>query len=278
MKRFLAFGMMAACVLAGSAVRADVLQTRTATYTGQVARVEGGAVFIKLQQGEFAVPARDLLRVEVAAPDAYEKGVAAIKAGKFSDAISLLKPLADRFAGLPVVWAMDTLLRLGEAHLDQKDVASAQTAFDMLKKLYPNTPQAQAVDVKNARVLLSLKKYDEAITALKAYLDPQLKKDFLPADQETAVAEALVLMGDVLLGKDKPYEAIDSYLKVVTLYDYDDVREAEARFKTAQVLEKVGNWKRAKECYSDLLSEAPDSVYVGRAKQQIEAITKAHPE
>jgi tetratricopeptide (TPR) repeat protein len=71
---------------------------------------------------------------------------------------------------------------------------------------------------------------------------------------------------------------MDCYLKVMTLYDYDDAREAEARFKAAKVLEQTGNWKRAREEYEDLLKEAPDSPFAAPAKQRIAEITKAHKE
>jgi len=279
MNRLIALGTLCGVLLPlGYRVQADTLQTRTGTYNGQVMRVEGGSVFIKMPQGEFAVPIRDLVRLDVPPPAAYEKGIAALKSGNTKEAITLLKPLADRFAGLPIAWAMDSLMQLGEAYLEQKDVSAAQAAFDTLKKFYPNTPQAQAVDVKNARVLYALQKFDDAIKAIKVYLDPQLKKDFLPADQEVPVSEALVLMGDCLAAKGQLNEAMDNYLKVVTLYDYDDARKAEALFKAAQTLEKLGNWRRAKDCYSDLLADAPDSPYAAEAKKQLDAITKAHPE
>jgi tetratricopeptide (TPR) repeat protein len=221
---------------------------------------------------------RDIVRLELDRPAAFDKGLAAAKAGKAQEAVDALKPLVDRLAGLPSPWVMDAMMRLGEAYLEMKDIATATAIFEKMKRLYPNSPQLAAVDVKNARVLFSLKKYDDAIKAVQGYLDPQLKKDFLPSDQETTVAEALVLLGDCLLVKEKPYEAMDCYLKVVTLYDYDDAREAEARFKTAQVLEQTGNWKRAKEEYEDLLKQSPDSAYVNSAKKRIEEINKAHKE
>jgi TolA-binding protein len=265
-------------LLAGGAAWADMLQTRTGTYNGQVTHVEGNSVFIKLEHGEFAVPLRDLTRADVAAPADYKAGIQALKAGNAQEAARLLKPLVDRFLGLPVDWALDMLLRLGDAYLAQKDVAAAQKVFDSLKRLYPNSPQALAVDVKNAHILFAMKKYDDAIKAIKAYLDPQLKKDFLPSDQETAVAEALVLLGDCHLASNKPYEALDNYLRVVTLYDLDDARVGEAQLKLAGVLERTGNWKRAKESYAKLVKDLPDSPYAAEAKKQIDAISKAHPE
>lgn len=260
------------------AVYADRIQTRTGVYQGEVTHVQGGTVFIKQEQAELGVPLKDILRAEVALPAAYEKALAALKAGKAQETVAALKPIVERLAGLPVPWVVEAILRLGDAYLELKDTKMAAATFERLKQLYPNWPQAQAVDVKNARVLLALKKHDEALKIIKPFLDAQLKKDFLPAEQETIVAEALVIQGDCLLAMDKPYEALDSYLLVVTLYDYDDARAVEARFKAAKVLEQTGNWKRAKEEYEDLLKESPDSPYASEAKKRIAEITKANPQ
>ena len=275
MKKTLLFGI---ALVSGSTLWADVLQTSSDTYSGQVVRVENGSVFIKQDQNEIGLSCRDITRIEIPVPAGYTNGLAALKEGKMKEAVEAFKPLADRFAGLPVSWAVNTLVRLGDAYLALKDVTAAQTVFDMIKKLYPNSSQAQALNVKTARLLFTKQNYDEAVTAINAYLVPQLKKDYLSPDQETAVAEALVLLGDCQVATDKPYEALDNYLRVVTLYDYDDMREAEARFKAAQLLEKFGNWKRAKQSYEDLLKEIPDSPYTAAAKEQIEAISKAHKE
>ncbi|MBM3860754.1 MAG: tetratricopeptide repeat protein [Verrucomicrobia bacterium] len=270
--------LLATAVLACLVARADMVQTRTAVYKGQVTHVEGNTVFVKLEQGEFGVPLRDIIRVEVDPPPSYEKGLEALKTGKPQEAIAALKPLVDRMVGLPVPWVIDSLLRLGDAYLELKDTKTAAATFDRLKQLYPNSPQVLAVDVKNAHVLFAQKKYDDVMKVIAAYLEPQLKKDFLPPDQETIVAEALLLRGDCLLVMNKPLEAMDSYFLVVTLYDFDDARAAQARFKGAKVLEQTGNWKRAKEEYEDLLKDAPDSSYAGEAKKRIAEIVKANPQ
>jgi len=258
------------CVL----TRADVVQTRTGVFKGTVTRIEGGTVYVKQEQGELGVPLRDILKVELDRPAAYDQALAALKAGKPQEALTALKPLVDRLAGLPSPLVADAVLRLGEAYLELKDTKAATTMFEKLKQLYPNSPQVEAVDVKNARVLFATKQYDEAIKVITSYLEPQLKKDFLTPIQEALVAEALVLLGDCLLTQNKLFEAMDAYLKVVTLYDFDDARAAEARFKTAKVLEQTGNAKRAKEEYEDLLKEAPDSPYTADAKKRIEELSK----
>ncbi len=256
--------------------RADVLQTRSATYNGTVTHVEGETIFIKVESAEIGLSRGDVVKLDVAIPTEYEAGVAALKAGKTAEAVTAFKAVVDRMGGLPAGWAVDSVLRLGDAYLAQKDMASAEAVFERMKKMYPGS--VQALEVKKARLLVANKKYDEAMQIVQGYLDLQLKKDYLPVEQEVVVADALVLLGDCLQAKGKPYPALDSYLKVVTLYDYDDMREAEARFKAAQIIEQQGNWKRAKESYDELVKVIPDSQYVVEARQRSKSIAEAHPE
>jgi TolA-binding protein len=276
MKRILIFVVLG--VLGAVAARADILQTRTGAFTGEVTRVEGSTVFIKSEKGEFGISTADVVRVDVLEPSDYQVGLAALKAGKTADAVSVLKPLMARFAGLPATWVINSMVHLGDAYLEQKEFAGAESIFDQMKKVYPNASQTQALPLKKARILIGNKKYDEAMKMVDAYLDVQLKKEYLPVELEAGVAEALVLKGDCLLAAGKAYPALDSYLKVVTLYNYDDLREAEARFKAAKILEQEKNWKRARESYDDLVKAMPDSRYVAEAKQRSKAIAEAHPE
>jgi hypothetical protein len=105
-KKIMVVSALFACMTA----QADQVQTRTAVYKGQVTHVEGANVFVKLEQGEFAVPMRDIVRLELDRPAAFDKGLAAAKAGKAQEAVDALKPLVDRLAGLPSPWVMDAMM------------------------------------------------------------------------------------------------------------------------------------------------------------------------
>lgn len=255
---------------------ADVLQTRSATFNGTVTRVEDGTIFIKVENAEMGVSRGDVVKLDVAIPTEYEAGVAALKAGKMAEAVTAFKAVVDRLGGLPVGWAIDCMFKLGDAYLTQNDSAAAEMVFARIKKLYPG--RAEALEVKKARLLMANKKYDEAMQIVQGYLDLQMKKDYLTVDQETVMADALLILGDCLQANGKLYPALDSYLKVVTLYDYDEAMEAEARIKAAQILEQQGNWKRARESYDELIKAIPDSRYVAEAQRRSKAIVEAHPE
>jgi len=264
-------------LLAATAV-ADVVVTKTVTHTGEVVRVTPDGVQMKIKIGEgfgeVTIPKSDIVRVEVQKPAGLDSAVAALKAGKFAEAVTGLKTITDRYAGLNTPWAEEALVKLGDAQIGQKNFSEAKRAFDSFKTLYPKSPMAAGMDVKYARVLLEQKETGKATDSLQAFLDPMLKKPFLTDDQEFAVAEALVLLGDCQLATGKTDDALDNYLKVVTLFDLDADRAAEAKYKAAQIFEKNGNWKRAKESYDELLKDSPNVAFADDVKKRL----AAHPE
>ena len=258
--------------------RADILVTRGSIHTGLVVKVTSAGVAIKVGENEFTVPRQDILSAEVAKPDAVDKSLTAWRAGKTQDALIGLKTIVDRYAGLPLPWAEESLVRLGEVQIALKDYAGAKKTFDGFKALYPQSALAQTIDAKAARILFEQGQPDKAMAAIQAVLDPLLKRDYLTDEQEAAVAEGLVLQGDCLATAGKLDEALDSYLKVVTLFDVDADRVAEAKFKAAKLFEQRSNWRRAKQSYDELVKENPNLSVAAEAKKRLADLTKTHPE
>jgi hypothetical protein len=118
---------------------------------------------------------------------------------------------------------------------------------------------ADSVEMKVAGAEITIPKSDilkldqgdpaKAAESVQAFLKPMLAKSFLTDEQGATVAEALVLLGDSQLATGKTNDALDSYLKVVALFDVDADRAADAKYKAAKVFEQSGHWKRAKQSY-----------------------------
>ena len=109
-------------------------------------------------------------------------------------------------------------------------------------------------------------------------LDPLLKKDSLTEDQETAAANALIALGDCQREAKAFNDALDSYLLVVTVFDLDLDLAAQARYKAAQTFEQLGNWKRARGSYAEVLKQSPQAAFAADAQKRLTALNEAHPE
>ena len=262
--------------LAVQSASADILVTAGSSYTGQVVKVTGAGVGIKVGENEFTVGLPTIVRAEIAKPDAVEKSLTAFRAGKYPEALAGFKSVADRYAGLPLPWAEESLLRLGDSQLALKDYAGAKKTFDAVKGYYPE--RAPMLETKFARMLFAQGQADKAQQTVQAVLDPLLKRDSLTDDQEATVAAGLVLLGDCLVTAGKLDEALDNYLKVITLFDVDSDQTIEAKYRAGKLFEQAGKWRRAKQNYDEILKENPSTSVAEDAKKRLADLTKAHPE
>ena len=271
-------GLILLTSLAAAGARGDILVTRGMTYTGQVIKVTGNGFSIKVGDNEFIAPRADIVSAVVAKPDGVDKSLTALRAGKYQEALAGFKVILDRYNGLPVAWAEESLFRYGEAQLALKDFAGAQKIFDNFKAFYPQSPFALTLPAKTARIQFEQGQTDNALQTVQGLLAPLLKREYLTDNQEASVAEGLILQGDCLAAGGKLDDALDSYLKVVTLFDGGSDHLAEAKYKAGKLFEQRGNWRHAKQNYDELLKENPYLSFADDAKKRLADLTKAHPE
>ena len=271
--------LLAGLSVATAARGADIIVMKDGrSMTGEVTRIEADGAFLKLGVGEVKMFYTDIARFDIDKPASYDAGLAALKAQNFAQAAASLKPLVDRYAGLPVPWIQNAMLRLADAYTGQQDLPAAQAVLDQFAKLYPQAQQSSGTGLQAVRVLVAQKNFVQAAESLQKMLDPVLKNPSPTPQQEAAAAEAYIVLGDCQRGLNKPDDALDSYLTVVALFDVDPQRTAEARYKAGQVFEETGNWKRAKSEYADLLQQTPGATFAADAKTRLAALTAAHPE
>jgi len=184
----------------------------------------------------------------------------------------------ERYAGLDLPWMQEAMLRLADAYLGANDFAAARATFEQFAKSYPQSPQAAGLEVKYARVLFKQKNYAKAGEQLHEFLTPLLKREYLTDPQEDAVSEGLMLLGDCQRAQGQTELALDSYLAVMTMFDFNPDRATEARYKAGQTFEELKNWKRAKDTYEELLADAPRIAFASDVQKRLAELTKEHPE
>ena len=262
-----------------ASAHADVLLTRSSKFEGRVLRVSKDAAIIRTSDAELSIPLAEIVREDIPVPQEFKDGVAAMRAGDYDEAVAKFRPLVERFAGLRTGWIPASMLRLGDAYLAQRDTNNARKTYTDFQNIYAKTPEAVAMlDVKFAQLEASQKKFTEAMAKVKPVLEGLLKKTYLTDSEEMLLSQALVLQGDCLLADNKKEPALDSFLRVVTLYDIDPSYNREALYKAGKIFEGLGNWQRARDCYRDLLADAPTVAFADDAKKRLDAITQAHPE
>ena len=275
--RFLLFAL--ALVVAGAPpALADTIVTRNGSQTGAITKVTKDAITIKTGEAELTISRKDIVRVEAGEPKEVKQARAAVKAGNHSDAIELLRPVAERLTGLGVAWVPESLLLLADAGIQTRDLALAKKTIESLQADYPTWLAEGAAEARLARIQCEQKQCEPAIAAANGVVAKLLKKEFLNGGEEQAIAEAYLVLGDCQSAAEQKEAALDSYLRVVTLFDLDAARAGQAQFKAAKLYEAANNWKRAQAGYREALERTPAAGWAPEAKKRLKAIEQAHPE
>jgi len=239
-------------------------------------RVEADGVGFKIQIGEIKLFKADIKEVQIDQPSAIEKAVKALRDHQYQAVVGDLKPIVDRYAGMPLGpdWVEESVGNLGDAYVGLKQLDEAQKVYDLYAKFYPAAigPKVKSFKIKAERAQCA-----DISGPLKEFLGVYLKKESLSDDVEPAVAEALIVQGDCQRASNKLEDALDSYLLAVTVFNLDEDRASQAKFKAAQVFEQMGNWNRARGSYEELQTEKQGTEVAAVAKQRLEALNKAHP-
>ena len=209
-------------------------------------------------------------------------GVAAcyILQGKFEEAESTLRPIADVNSSFKA----DAQKLIGDAHLLRGDIEAAVTAYKRVLDIAMSNPLSNdSLD----RIVLIQSNSDYSSEPLKRYLEA-LRSDLsgetegaLRLCQETMkeyptaliVDDLWMLIGGIHQREARYTDAISAFQRVAILEGSPIAAEATA--KIADIyrwhLNELG---KAKETYSALIQDYPESVIVAYARQQLDALMR----
>ena len=181
--------------------------------------------------GQFSYNLGTLARVAMTAPAAFATGIAAYQAGNWDKAVADLKPLADQFRGLPVDWAQQATGMLGDIYLEKKDLAKAEAAYNDYRRFYPGDAAGQLrLGVGQARIAFAKNQAAQAKQQLQGITQAALKNPALVTRQDGAVyGQAFYLLGQIQEQEHGYQDALQNYLRTVTLFYQDNAVAAHAQ-------------------------------------------------
>jgi len=217
----------------------SIKQSNGVVRTGQITGVRNGSVMIKFGPGEIGVPLAQATTITMTPPPSVAKGLALQEAGKSADALAVLKPIADQFGGLPLDWAQTATASIGDLYLSLDKMPEASAAYVKFKQLYPGAGLSLQADVGMARVAAASNKLAEAKAALTPILANALTKPDITKAESAAFGQAYFTLGNIAEKENKPSEALENYLRTVTIFYADRATAARAQ-ERADALRKNG--------------------------------------
>jgi hypothetical protein len=170
----------------------------------------------------------------MAPPPEYNLATQALQQKDPAKAEALVAAIVTKFKGLPTDWAQHATGLAADLALQKRDIVKAELAYADFNKLYPGTIQGK---VGTAAIAAAKKNFDTARELIAPILEDALKVKDVPAANRYAYSRAFFVSGQVKEADGKLSEALEDYLRTVTIY-YHDVAAVAAAKDRAEALRK----------------------------------------
>jgi predicted Zn-dependent protease len=221
----LLFVAAGALLLVSQAVAQDtIILTTGATQQGKILGVSPSGKSLEFQvagtTNKLGLALTGIREVRMNPPAELGQAVAAYQAKDFAKALTLLKPVVDKFKGMPSPWAQQALGLLGELYIQGNDLAKAESAYNDFKRLYPTGGSLQS-EVGLSRLAVAKQDYETARKKLEPITEAALKEKIISPANALAYSQAFLVSGQTKEAEGNFAGALEDYLRTVTLFYHD---------------------------------------------------------
>ena len=213
---------------------------------------DAGQILLKTERGVLTFPKGT--QVFVDKPAELEQARKLIEQRQYARAMPLLRKIIKDYRLLR--WDVQAKALLGRAHFEMREYAEAAAVLAEAVDRDPDVLDDDAVRESYMRALHALKQFDK----LKTLLDETIMRG-----SRKAAAMAQLMRGDLKHKEGAIEPALFDYMRTADFFKAQEEYQAEANFKTAECLEKLGD-ERAAEYYAVVAEEYPSSTYGAKAK------------
>lgn len=233
-------------ILAASAVASAAMAQTAGDYfilkTGQrrdvvITGSDAKNLYYQTPSGNAPMPWSSIANWNLAERKGVREALAAVDAGKYAEALAVLKPLATSYLVLPSPWVQDAVVAVVRCHTELKQFTEANAVAKAFGEAQPT--QLNRVKPFLAVGLAGEKKYDEAIAALAEVVKAAVGKLVLTPAEARMFGQAYLTLGDCFAGKGDEQKALECYLTTAVLYYQDDQSARVAQAKADELKKKL---------------------------------------
>ena len=195
-----------------------------------VTGMTGRSVMIKNATGEVGYDIAQIQEIRKAAPPEFAKAQQLVESGDFAGALPLIKGIAEKFKGLPIVWAQDATSMLGNIFLSLDKIPEAETAINAYETAYRGTT-ASGAGVAKARLAAAKKRFGEAKGIASSIVEGALSRKTVTRAESQIFGQGYFVLGQCAESEGKLAEAMENYARTVAVFYHERsvVKEAEKR-------------------------------------------------
>jgi tetratricopeptide (TPR) repeat protein len=195
---------------------------------GTVLGADGRSVQFQTVAGTVGYPLQNVENVTMPAPPELGQALAAMQSGDAEKALPLAQGVSQKYRGLPADWAKLAATTTANLLISAGKLDEAEAAFKQLEALYPGGGGLQA-KVGLARIAVAKKEFAAAKESLGPITEAALKEKNVPRENAFAYSQAFYAMGLINESEEKPQEALQNYLRTVTIFFHDPAARADAQ-------------------------------------------------
>lgn len=195
---------------------------------GTVVGADGRSVQFQTAAGTVGYPLQNVESVTMPMPADLNQALVAMQAGDNARALPAIQAVATKYRGLPVDWAKLASSSVGNLLINAGDLDKAEAAFKEFEQLYPGAG-GLLTKVGLARIAVAKKDFSSAKDALTPVVEEALKQKNVPRENAFAYSQAFYAMGMINESEQKLPEALENYLRTVTIFYHDPSARAGAQ-------------------------------------------------
>jgi tetratricopeptide (TPR) repeat protein len=222
------------------------LKNDPAAKVGTIVSSDGRTVQFQTQigsaTGTINIPLGNIESITMPPPPEYGLAQQALAQRDTDKALQLAQGLIARFKGLPTDWAKSSMLTALNL-LVTKDLPKAEALLAEIGQMYPGGAQA-----KVPAALIAIAKGDtlSAKDTLVPITEEALKAKNIPRESAFSYSQAFYALGRVQEADGKLQDALESYLRTVTIFFHDPSSRAAAQ-ERADALRAKNKGKKTSE-------------------------------
>ncbi len=197
-----------------------------------------GNVTIRFDRGTLPFPSANIASIVLVERPEFAQGMAANQAGDHARAVEILKPVVDRFIGIPEGWLAQASAVLAESLASTGNTFAAEQLSERLIEIYRGTPYQLQGTLSKARIALGRGQHDQALQLADEIAES------VEASGPVPDAATMSILGDIFMikgiaqnAKGDKAAAYKSFLTVSTLY-YNPKSRADAAQAQAEAIKR----------------------------------------
>lgn len=195
---------------------------------GTVVGADGRTVQFQTAAGTVGYPLPNVESVTMPQPPELAQALTAMQAGENDKALPIAQAVSQKFRGLPVDWARLAASLTANLLITAGQLDKAEAAYKEIEALYPGAGGLQS-KVGLARIAVAKKEFGAAKEALTPIAEEALKAKNVPRENAFAYSQTFYALGQVHESEGKMQEALENYLRTVTIFFHDPAARAAAQ-------------------------------------------------